>query len=176
MAVEDIFSRLSAHMAKGLMIHDQIATAFGFLNLCGYQKEHEYHFYEESKNYRCLQDYYLSHYHKLIPEEEIENPQIIPANWRRYSKMDVDINTRRNAIKDLMKKWINWEEEAKKLFEDSYIELYNAGEVATAMKIKEFLLDTTQELAHAQCKLISLEAMDYDMAQIVSEQNKEDDD
>ena len=40
MTVEEIFSLLSTHMAKGLMIHEQLATAFGFLNLCGYRKCH----------------------------------------------------------------------------------------------------------------------------------------
>lgn len=170
MTNEEIFSQLATHMTKGLMVHNQIAIAFGFLNLCGYQKCHEYHFYEESKNYRELHNYYLMHFHKIILENEIEKPQIVPNSWLRYTSFDVDINTKREAIRELMKKWIEWEEEAKKLFEVSYKELYNNMAFAPAMLIKTLLLDTTEELAIAQKQLINLESMNYDMTQIISEQ------
>ena len=56
MTSEEIFSHLSSHMIKGLMIHDQLASAYKFLNLCGYSKCHEYHYFEESRTYRCLQN------------------------------------------------------------------------------------------------------------------------
>jgi len=30
--------------------------------------------------------------------------------------MDVDVNTKRNAVKDLMDKWVKWERDTKKLY------------------------------------------------------------
>lgn len=170
MTVEEIFSRLSNHMKKGLIIHDQIANAFGFLNLCGYRKCHEYHYFEESKNYYYLRNYYFDNYGKLIPKEIIEEVNIVPKSWYDYRKSDVDISTKRKAIRDLMNQWINWEIEAKKLFETSYKELYELDEVAAAIKIGEFLNETSKELAVAQSKQIYLASADYDMTLISEEQ------
>lgn len=170
MTIEEIFSHLSAHMIKGLMIHDQLATAYDFLNLCGYKKCHEYHYFEESYNYRCLQDYYLEHFHKLIPEEKIDNPETIPANWHKYSRPEVDANTKRAAVKDFMKKWVDWEKDTKALLESSYKELYELGEVGAALKIAKFIKGNCKELAKAQEKQMYLENISYDISTILSEQ------
>ena len=40
-SVEDIFANLSAHMIEGLMIHDQMASYYKFLNLRSYAECHE---------------------------------------------------------------------------------------------------------------------------------------
>lgn len=171
MIVEEIFSHLSAHMIKGLMIHDQLASAYDFLNLRGYRKCHEYHYFEESKNYRCLQTYYSEIYHKVIEEEKIDNPEIIPQNWLKHTKMDVDANTKRSAIRELMKKWVDWESETKTLLEQSYKQLFELGEIGAAIKIKDFLEDNCYELAHAEEKQINLEMIGYDLVKIIDEQN-----
>lgn len=170
MTVEEIFSHLSAHMIKGLMIHDQFSSVYGFLNLCGYKKCHEYHYFEESFNYRCLQDYYLEHFGKLIPEEKISNPDVIPTNWYKYHRAEVDVNTKRAAIKDMMKKWVDWEKETKQLLQQSYKELYEMGEICAALKIAELLKDVSQELKYAEEKHINLETTGYDIGAIVGEQ------
>lgn len=172
MTIEEVFARLSSHMIKGLMIHDQFSKAYGFLNLCGYQKSHEYHYYEESWNYHCLEDYYLEHYNKMIPEEKVENPAIIPVAWYKYEKKNVDVNTKRGAIKTMMEKWIAWEEETKKLLESSYKELYDMGEVCAALKISYFLKKVSEELKRAQEKIINLESTGYDIALIIGEQKE----
>ena len=52
MAVEEIFSKISTHMARGIRMHNHMALLFGFLNLYGYQKYQEYHYYEEICNYK----------------------------------------------------------------------------------------------------------------------------
>ena len=157
-------------MAKGLRIHSQIASLFGFLNLCGYQKAHEYHFYEESANYRHLQNFFLSHYNKLIHEESIEEPDIIPMNWYKITKTEVDVNNKRSAIKDVIKKWVEWEKDTKNLLSSSYKQLYELGEIDGALKIAYFIKDVSNELATAQSKLINLETSSYDIVYIIDEQ------
>lgn len=172
MTVEEIFSKLAAHMVKGLMIHDQMGNAYGFLNLCGYQKCHEYHYFMESKNYKCLQNYYLEHYNKIIPEEKVENPDIIPENWYKHIKSDVDTNTKRSSVKDMIKRWVDWETETKTNLQVFYKELYDMGEICSALKIATFLKDVDKELKSAQKKYLNLEAVGYDISDIVKEQDK----
>ena len=170
MTVEEIFNKIAAHMRKGLVVHDQIASIYGFLNLCGYKKCHEYHFLEESYAYRRLIDFYSDTYCKLLTADSLEIPKLIPSNWLKYTKMEVDINTKRNAIRDTMKQWVEWEQEAKKLWEDSYIKLYELGEVYAAQVIQTFLKDTAEELNMAREKQICLESSGYDMPFILEEQ------
>ena len=174
MTVDEIFSALSAHMATGVEMHNNIADAFYFLNLKGYAKEQERHYFEESNNYRCLHCYYLTHFNRLIAEKVDEKVQIIPSNWIKYSRADVDINTRKNAIRDLMKKWVEWEKDTKKLFETCYKELNELNESAAAHEIQHYIIDVDDELRFAQEKLMSLEAMGYDMAQIIAEQYEDE--
>lgn len=170
MTADEIFTQLCAHMIEGLMIHDQMASSYGFLNLCGYQKCHEYHYYHESYNYRCLYDYYLSHYHKLVKEAAIENPNIIPPNWYKYTRPDVDANTKRAAVKDLIKKWVDWEKDTKAKLEHAYKELYDLGDISAALKIAYFLNDASKELEYAESKMIDMENIGYDLGAIVNEQ------
>ena len=170
MTIEEIFSNISTHMSKGLLIHNQMASLYGFLNLRGYQKCHEYHYYEENYNYRCLQNFFLKHCNKLIHENSVEQPNIIPPSWYKFSKIEVDINNKRSAIKDLMKKWVDWEKETKALLESSYKQLYELGEINCATKIAEYIEDVSNELAAAQEEQINLESMGYDIVYIIDQQ------
>ena len=170
MTVDEIFSKIVSHMAKGLLIHDQISIMFGFLNLEGYQKQHEYQYYSESIEYKNIQNYFLEHYYKIIQLEEIKKPDIIPPTWYKYSKMDVDISTKRSTIKTLMKKWIDWETDTKNELQKYYKELLDLGEICSDLKLSDFLKDVDNELVIAQTEYLNLEAIGYDMSEIVNRQ------
>lgn len=170
MTVEEIFSSLATHMIQGIMIHEQLANCYGFLSLDGYKMCHEYHYQHEICNYRCLYHYFLGNYNKLLPVDDISNPSIISSNWYKYTRSDVDINTKRNAIRDLTKTWVEWEKETKTLLEKSYKELYEQNEISAALKIACFLKDVEHELKHAENKRIALETIGYDMGDIMAEQ------
>lgn len=103
MAAEKIFSELSEHMLRGLMFHEELANYFAFLTLDGYSYCHEYHYEEESRSYRELNRYYITHYNKLISKKGgLDAPQLIPTNWYAYTRKDVDANVKRSAVKEAM--------------------------------------------------------------------------
>lgn len=168
MTIDEIFSKLATHMVEGIMIHDEMANAYDFLGLRGFAKCQDYHHIEETNNYRCLVHYFSIHYHKLIQLNEIPKPQIIPAAWYKYTTLDVDINTKRNAVKELMNKWVEWEKSTKKLYQSMRQELITLGEVAAALKLDYFICDVDKELIHAEKKLIKLETLGYDISTIIS--------
>ena len=171
MEVKDIFSELSAHMIKGLMIHTQLSDYYDFLNLHGYKRCHEYHAILEMKDYECLKRYYIEHYNKLIEEKPIENPDIIPSGWYPYSRQEVDIATKRSAVKTGIERWVAWEKETKDLYQRMYRELMSIGEVASAEKLSKFVCGVDKELKWAQRKHIELADADYDMGFIMGEQD-----
>ena len=122
--------------------------------------------FDRVENYHKLTHYYSTHYHKLIITT-IENNNLIPATWYKYSSMAVDVNTRQNAIRDFTTKWITWEQQTKKLYEESREQLYQIGEIAAALYIDNYILDVTKELKHAEKLLLKLESINYDMPTII---------
>lgn len=171
MTVEEIFNKIAVHMRKGLDIHEQLVFIYNFLNLKGYKKCHEYHFFEETHAYRYLIDFYFDTYHKLISFDNLEKTQLIPATWYKHTKEDVDTSTKRNGVKEAMRHWVEWEKEAKKLWEESYQQLCELNEIYAAAKIMDFLKNTSEELNYAEAKQNCLESANYDMIYILDEQD-----
>ena len=170
MTVDEIFKDLSKHMIKGLMVHEQMANYYDFLGLGGYKRCHEYHYMKETCSYRSLCRYYINHFNKLIPDSEIENPKIIPDSWYNYTRQDVDPSTKKNAVKNGLVTWYEWERDTKILYEKMYKELMNIGEVAAASKVHCFLMDTDDELKKVERYMLDKMATNYDINGIIAEQ------
>ena len=173
MTIDQIFSEVSAHMIEGLMIHSQLSDYFNFLGLKGYAKCHKYHFFEESCNYKKLNWYYLTHYNKLVEENPFKNPGIIPENWYQYTRQEVSIGTKKDALQEGFNKWIKWESETKELYENMYKQLITLGEIAGAKILEQYIIDVDNELAEAKQKHLELKAIGFDLSDIIQEQDSE---
>ena len=168
--IEELFSQLSQHMIEGLMTHSQLCDYFNFLGLKGYSQCHKYHYFEENNNYKQLCDYYLNHYNKLIEEQPFKNPDIIPKNWYQFTKQDVKPELRKVAIQSGFTKWIEWETKTKQLYSNIYQQLLGFDNAAAALEISKYLVDVDNELSQAEQKKLTLDAMGYDMPNIIAEQ------
>ena len=167
MTLEEIFIQLNTQMYKGILMHSDMRQIYQFLGLYGYAQCQEYHYLEEINNQSSLQQYYLSHYFKLLKIGDMQHEELVPASWYKYSSQDVDIGTKRNTIKELMTKWINWEKETKQLYESLYIELIGITEVAAALYLIKIIEDVSEELSQAQKMLLDLEAIGFNLENII---------
>ena len=170
--IEQIFSDISSHQIKGLMIHSQLADYYRFLGLDKYADCHEHRYKEESHCWRKITSYYIEHFNKLIEEQEIDNPNIIPSDWYNVTRNDVDTSTKRRSVERGLNKWIDWETETKVLYEEAFSDLLSLGEGAAAMRVKKCLCDVDDELAEANNYLLNKKAVDYDITHIIGEQNE----
>ena len=168
--MEEIFSKIKVHLLEGLVFHDEMTRYFSMLGLKGYAKCHLYHYAEENKSYKCLSDYYMEHHGMLIPTEPMGRPDVIPNNWYGVKRSDVDRGTKQSAVKAGFKKWVEWERETKKLYESMTVKLMESGNVADAIYIAKLVDDVDYELSNAECKLLELDAIGYDLQTIVTEQ------
>ena len=134
MTVSEIFEKLNSHLVEGVMLHDQLAEYYDFLNLHGYKRCHEYHAFCEFKTRRKVMRYYVNHYNRLPLAEKATNPKAIPENWYNYTRQEVDAGTKKRAVRDGFVKWVDWEKETKKLYEEAVCNLYEIGEIATAYR------------------------------------------
>lgn len=167
MTIEEIFSKLFTHMKGGISIHCAMSQCFDFLGLRGFSACHAYHYIEEAHAYMCLTHFYTLHYYKLSQEEETPKPTIIPDTWYKYTTAAVDTNTKRSSTKELMNKWVEWERDTKKLYEQMYSELIKINEICAALRIQECITDVSKELLWAEKKQLKLETLSYDMENIL---------
>jgi len=170
MTVDEIFSQIGQRMVEGLMAHSQLADYYNFLGLRGFYRCHKYHYFIENKNYKCVSDYYMKHYNKLLAERRFSNPNIIPENWYKYSRLDVTNANRKGFVQAGIEKWVNWEFDTKKLYEAYYKDLLDMGEEAAAIEVAKYLKDVDEELAEAWQKNLELKCVDYDINQIMDMQ------
>ena len=105
-------------------------------------------------------------YNKLLPDAEVTDPEVLPASWRSYSRQQIDAGTKRRAIKDSFVRWRAWEAETKKLYEQSYSNLCDLGEIAAACKVRDLISDVDMELKGVDRMHIKLESIDYDLPTI----------
>lgn len=68
MTVSEIFGRINAHQIEGVMLHSQLAEYFGFLNLCGYQRQQECQAMSEFFEHQKTVMYFVSRFNHLLPE------------------------------------------------------------------------------------------------------------
>ena len=170
MAVDDIFSRLIAHIVEGLMTHAQLSDYYDFLGLCGYKECHKYHYFAENKSYRDLSAYCIEHYNKIPKEIPIDNPNVIPESWYQYLRQDVNPATRMNSIQIGMDKWVDWEKKTKLLYEQLYIEAINLNDIALSIRIKDLIKDVDKELAEACQKRLEMKAVDFNISDLMQDQ------
>lgn len=175
MTIVEIYTQINERLINGLMLHDQMANYYDFLGLQGYKRCHEYHYFKENMEYRALNRYFINHHNMLIPETRFDNISAIPGSWYSHTRDDVDMSTKQNAVKAGLKKWVEWERETKKLYEQMYQEAMDIGEVASAEKIKCLIKGVDKELKNAERYWLNKEAIGYDMTSIIEEQKHKHD-
>lgn len=174
MPFEEICKLIAQRLLQGCMNHEQFANYYDFLGLEGYSIFHEYHFFEQMHGYREFITYYIDHQDKLVQDfspNSLSTFNIIPDNWYDYTREDVDINTRRNAVKSGLEKYIHWEKETKKFLEDMYTQATQQGFIGISIQIKKYIKSVEEEIKHANKVYLEIKATDYDMPTVVAKQD-----
>lgn len=126
---------------------------YRFLNLNKYADFHSHQAKEEFDTLDHFQKWYITYHEKLIPSTTISIEHIIPVDWYSHIKQDVDKATVREGVKNGHVKWVNWEAETKKLYED---EIKTSESELDKIELRKLLKEVSKELAKAKQKYISL--------------------
>lgn len=172
MTTEEIFSKLSAHSIRGMMVHDQLSNYYDFLGLSGFKRCHEYHYLHETHGHSELNHFYISRYNKLVEDAQVDSSSVIPANWYKYMRQDVDASTKREAVEVGLRAWVDWEHETKAALREAYKALSDLGKVSAAEYVCDMIRDNDEEIKAAEKMLLDLEAVNYDMTYIVEMQDR----
>lgn len=189
--LQQLYSELINRMKQGVEMHEQLADYYNFLNLPGYQKCHEYQMLCELLTYRKAKDMYMREYNQLVPPVNMVNngmsnmtnmannnnnsnynnyANVIPQQWYQHTRYDVDASTKRNAVRDGFKRWIEYEKETKQFLTDMTKRLEQADEREASRKMDYLVEHVDKEIQHAEEKMMALENSGYDMNYILQEQ------
>lgn len=168
-----VFSKINSHLLEGLMFHDELYRLFLFLNLDVFAKEHKKRYEEESKSYRKLNKYYITHRNSLIEQQTPDSSnRVIPDDWYEKSRFDILPEDVCNYVSSALVAWVNWERETKELYTDAYNKLIEFGFAAEANYVMNLVKDVDDELAEAESLLIKLEDVKYDIVEIIEMNRK----
>lgn len=166
MTANEIFSNISSRLIEEMMLNDKMANYYDFLGLMGFKRIHEYHFFCNAAEMRGLNRYFINHFNALINNQDVSSPWSIPASWLDHTRQDVGLETKKNAIRSGCEKFCDWMHETKRIYEQSYSDLCDIGEVAAACKVKELVAKTDMTAKCADRLHLKLKSMDYDMTAI----------
>lgn len=163
-----IFFEISSHMIQGIMMHDQLYRLFLFLRLYKFAKFHKKQYREEDNSYKKLHKYYICKQNKFIEEIGVDTPSIvIPPSWNAKTRFDISPDEIRDAVRNAIETWADWERKTKELYSVSYMKLFNSGYTAEAEHIVKLLQDVDEELSEAEDLLLWLKAIDYDIIELM---------
>jgi len=97
---------------------------------------------------------------------------VIPTNWYSYTRYDVDQGTKRTAVKDGFKKWLEYEKETRQYLSQMAQRLEQMNEREAARKLDHLIEHVEKEIATAEDKMMNLESTGYDMNYILQQQNE----
>ena len=169
-SVESIFSEINARMIAALMLHDQMADYFDFLGMKGYKRLHEYQYFSESMERKKLNQYYINHHNKLIPDIYSGQVAVIPENWITANRISVGKSTKQKGIEEGFHQYHEWESETKSLYEHYASKLREMGAVADAIMVEKLVEDVDQELKKLERIVVDLISSGYDMVYITESQ------
>lgn len=170
MELQEIMNKVASHMVSGMMFHEQMSEYYLFLNLKGYSKCHEYHFMDETCNYRKFCKFYTKHFQRLI-HTDIEVEQYIPESWYKYTRFDVDKGTVQESVKKGLEMWVDWERKTKKMYQEVYTELVEANEIDAAIYMEKLVRCVSKELEKVESYHIKKTIIDYNISDIMAEQH-----
>lgn len=168
---KEAYEEINSRQVTALMFHDQMADFFDFLGLAGFKRMHEYQYVAESAEHRATKRYFLNHHNRLLSEEHIEDPEVIPDSWYKYTRFDVSTQVRKQAVETAFDKYKEWETQTKECYEKHAKALMEAGYVADFMRVEELICDVDKELKHLERLTITLKSVAYDEVYIAELQH-----
>ena len=172
MTLHEIYSALGNRMIGAMMIHTQLHKIFTLVDLLPDARKQQSQLEEETHGYSELNKYFCQFHHMVL--EANNPPQIDLLNLPVLKKTSFELTPEDKVylIKYAMNEWINWEKESKVLYEDSYRNLIDISEIASADFVMRFVNDVSRELKDAETLFRIREGINWDLSTIYDKQSR----
>lgn len=172
MSCMELYAEVSKRMVTALMLHSQMSDYFNFLGLHGFKRTHEYQYFCESIGHRKLHRKVLDIHNKLIPVAGHDKPEVIPKDWYKHTRMDIDDNVVAKYVRAAMKMYKEWEEETKCIYECIACAFMEQGKLTDYNIMCCYVEDVQKELKKIYKLCEELSDTGYDSLYITEIQNR----
>lgn len=169
-----IMSCVAKRKLEGVMVHDSISDAFLVMNFYGFSKKHKIREFEEFMEFKKVKDYITDRY-GYIPVTEgatIEDTSILNF-YDKYNRDNLTSETKKKILSYLFDYIVEWETETIEFLSEKYKELMAHNSVSDALYVANMIEDTDRELEGFIRDNIKYKDMNYDLAQIMDEQDED---
>lgn len=163
----DLYAEVVKRMNTALLFHSSLSDYFNFLGLHGFKRIHEYQYFCESIEKRKLQRKVLDVHNKIVPMVGHEKPEVIPVDWYKHTRMDIDDNVIAKYVRQAMKTYKEWEEESKCIYECIACIFLNRGELIDYEIMMCYAEDVQEELKKIYRLCEELNGVGYDTLYIM---------
>lgn len=153
-----------------LAVHRELADVFWFINMPGYALWNEYQYVDENITQRKIKRYTTSTYHTFAPDKLPKNANITEPLLNGKNRKLLKMEDTWKIIKESFRIYQEWEQTSLEKYQRIAAELFAAGEISTFNFVGGIIKDVKAELVYVTDKIIELNAMDWDMSQIIAEQ------
>lgn len=167
-SAKEVYSAICSRQVVALMFHDEMADFFDFLGLYGFKQMHECQYCKESDERRHLKNFYMQQHNRILMQDDVEPVEVIPSDWNKYTRMDVTVPVRKQAVQRAVEQYRAWEVETKALYERCAYYLLEWHMISDFNKINGLIEDVSCELKCLEKLCLQLKAMDYDPGYIES--------
>lgn len=167
-----LYSVMNKRMTTALMLHAEMSDYFNFMGLHGFKRMHEYQYFKESIGKRKLNRTYLDMHNKFISEKGHEKIDVIPVEWYKHTRMDIDDGILPKYTKMALNTYKQWEEETKELLENICHVILERGKISDYNIMLCYLDDVQCELKKIYRLVEELNGVGYDVLYIVEKQKE----
>lgn len=157
----EIFTQISKMKVENLMRHADMADVMDFMNLHGFKRQAEYHYFKENIALRKLHRYAINHFNTMIYDLNGINIRLKPQNWQGHTRSEVDESLRKKYAKQFFYDWRDWEKQAKIKLQQYYNEMLKLDVVASK-EIYNMLCDVEEELKYLERDILKYDAVNWD--------------
>lgn len=166
-----LMSKINDNYHMAVAVHRELADVFWFSYLSGYALWNEYQYIDESMTQRKIKRYITSTYHEFMPDKLPRNANIAEPLLSGKNRKKLKMDDTWKIAKEAFRIYQEWEESTLQEYQRIATELFTSGEISTFNFVGEIIKDVKAELVYVTDKVIELNAMDWDMSQIVGEQD-----
>lgn len=172
MTLHEIYTALANRMVGAMMIHSQLVQIFAFVDLLPDMRKQESQLLEETHGYSELCKYFIQHHHNILVADKPLQIDILNIPLFKKTVDELSSEDKSRLIQYGMNEWIKWEKQSKILYEDSYRNLVDISEVASAEFVMHYIRNVDLELKEAERIFRVREGINWNLDTIYDKQSR----
>lgn len=155
---------------EDIMRYNQMADIMDFMGCHGFKRMGEYSYYKASIALRKMHRYTINNCNRMVDEDSISNPEIIPQSWIAATRQQVDENTREKMVRQLIMGWKEYEKEKMSKLNNWQKKLLDEQQYCCAHMLMEYLDECREKVKRLERMIIEYSAVGWNMGYIMQQQ------